>query len=148
MTRVLLVDDHAVVRRGVRDILTEALGKVAFGEAANPGERLEKLQEEAWDVVGAGHFAARARRGRRAAGHETATSNGRSLVLSMHAEEHYALRAAARGGVRLCEQSRVPPMGWRARCRNGTTWAHTCQLRGWPETLAKSLKHRLVTGRV
>jgi DNA-binding NarL/FixJ family response regulator len=28
MTRILLVDDHAVVRRGVRDILSEALGKV------------------------------------------------------------------------------------------------------------------------
>ena len=31
MTRILLVDDHAVVRRGVRDILTESLGKVSFG---------------------------------------------------------------------------------------------------------------------
>ena len=51
MTRVLLVDDHAVVRRGVRDILTEALGKVSFGEAAKPSEALEKLQKESWDVV-------------------------------------------------------------------------------------------------
>jgi len=48
MTRVLLVDDHAVVRRGVRDILTEALGKVEFGEACKPSEALEKLQKEAW----------------------------------------------------------------------------------------------------
>jgi DNA-binding NarL/FixJ family response regulator len=44
MTRVLLVDDHAVVRRGVRDILTESLGKVVFGEASKPSEALEKLQ--------------------------------------------------------------------------------------------------------
>jgi len=29
--RILLVDDHAVVRRGVRDILTDDLGKVSFG---------------------------------------------------------------------------------------------------------------------
>jgi CheY-like chemotaxis protein len=51
VTRILLVDDHAVVRRGVRDILTESLGKVTFGEASKPSEAIEKLQGEDWDVV-------------------------------------------------------------------------------------------------
>jgi len=97
MTRVLLVDDHAVVRRGVRDILTEALGNVAFGEAGKPSEALEKLKHDPWDVVildislpGRG-------------GVEALRDIKRLrpkipvLVLSMHSEEHYALRALRAG---------------------------------------------------
>ena len=97
MTRVLLVDDHAVVRRGVRDILTEALGKVVFGEACKPSEALEKLQKEAWDVVvldislpgRGGVDALRDMKRLRPA--------VPVLVLSMHPEEHYALRALRAG---------------------------------------------------
>jgi len=97
MTRILLVDDHAVVRRGVRDILTESLGKVEFGEAAKPSEAIEKLQGEDWDVVvldislpGRGGLEAlrEIKRLRPAVP---------VLVLSMHAEEHYALRALRAG---------------------------------------------------
>lgn len=97
MTRVLLVDDHAVVRRGVRDILTEALGKVAFGEAGKPSEALEKLQKESWDVVvldislpGRGGVDALRDMKR-------LRPTVPVLVLSMHAEEHYALRALRAG---------------------------------------------------
>jgi DNA-binding NarL/FixJ family response regulator len=97
MTRVLLVDDHAVVRRGVRDILTEALGKVSFGEAGKPSEALEKMQKETWDVVvldislpgRGGVDALRDMKRLRPA--------VPVLVLSMHAEEHYALRALRAG---------------------------------------------------
>jgi DNA-binding NarL/FixJ family response regulator len=97
MTRILLVDDHAVVRRGVRDILTESLGKVEFGEAAKPSEAIEKLQGEDWDIVvldislpGRGGLEAlrEIKRLRPAVP---------VLVLSMHAEEHYALRALRAG---------------------------------------------------
>jgi two-component system, NarL family, invasion response regulator UvrY len=97
MTRILLVDDHAVVRRGVRDILTESLGKVSFGEAAMPSEAIEKLQAEDWDVVvldislpGRGGLDAlrEIKRLRPAVP---------VLVLSMHAEDHYALRALRAG---------------------------------------------------
>ena len=97
MIRILLVDDHAVVRRGVRDILTEALGKVAFGEASKPSEAMEKLQAEDWDVVvldislpGRGGLDAlrEIKRLRPALP---------VLVLSMHAEDHYALRALRAG---------------------------------------------------
>jgi two-component system, NarL family, invasion response regulator UvrY len=81
----------------VRDILTEALGNVAFGEAGRPSEALEKLQRDPWDVVildislpGRG-------------GVEALRDIKRLrpkipvLVLSMHAEEHYALRALRAG---------------------------------------------------
>ena len=97
MTRILLVDDHAVVRRGVRDILTESLGKVTFGEAAKPSEAIEQLQTSDWDVVvldislpGRGGLDAlrEIKRLRPAVP---------VLVLSMHAEDHYALRALRAG---------------------------------------------------
>lgn len=97
MTRVLLVDDHAVVRRGVRDILTEAMGKLTFGEASKPSEALDILQREDWDVVildislpGRGGLDALRDMKR-------LRPNVPVLVLSMHAEDHYALRAL-RGG--------------------------------------------------
>jgi two-component system, NarL family, invasion response regulator UvrY len=97
MTRVLLVDDHAVVRRGVRDILTEALGNVAFGEAGKPSEALEKLQRESWDVVVLdislpGRGGVDALRDMKRLRPKVPV-----LVLSMHAEEHYALRALRAG---------------------------------------------------
>jgi DNA-binding NarL/FixJ family response regulator len=97
MTRVLLVDDHAVVRRGVRDILTEALGKLTFGEASKPSEALDILQREDWDVVildislpGRGGLDALRDMKR-------LRPNVPVLVLSMHAEDHYALRALRAG---------------------------------------------------
>jgi len=106
MIRILLVDDHAVVRRGVRDILTEALGKVAFGEASKPSEAIEKLQAEDWDVVvldislpGAADWMPYVRVKRLRAGPARA-------VLSMHAEDHYALRALRAGAAGLREQGK------------------------------------------
>jgi two-component system, NarL family, invasion response regulator UvrY len=97
MTRVLLVDDHAVVRRGVRHILTEALGDVAFGEAGKPSEALEKLEHEIWDVVVLdislpGRGGVDALRDIKRLRPKLPV-----LVLSMHPEEHYALRALRAG---------------------------------------------------
>jgi two-component system, NarL family, invasion response regulator UvrY len=97
MTRVLLVDDHAVVRRGVRHILTEALGDVSFGEAGKPSEALEKLEHETWDVVVLdislpGRGGVDALRDMKRLRPKVPV-----LVLSMHPEEHYALRALRAG---------------------------------------------------
>jgi DNA-binding NarL/FixJ family response regulator len=97
MTRVLLVDDHAVVRRGVRHILTEALGDVSFGEAGKPSEALEKLEHESWDVVVLdislpGRGGVDALRDMKRLRPKVPV-----LVLSMHSEEHYALRALRAG---------------------------------------------------
>lgn len=51
MIRVLVVDDHAVVRHGLRRILNDAQGIEVGGEAANGVEALKKLRAERWDVV-------------------------------------------------------------------------------------------------
>jgi DNA-binding NarL/FixJ family response regulator len=51
MTRVLIADDHEIVRHGLRDILTTRLGKVAVSEAKDAGEAINLLIKEDWDLV-------------------------------------------------------------------------------------------------
>ena len=49
--RVLIADDHAVFRRGLRDTLAEAFSKVTFGEARTAQEALDQVRRQDWDVV-------------------------------------------------------------------------------------------------
>src|SRR5262245_46773363 len=102
LVRVLLVDDHTIVRRGVRTLLAEAFPRSAFGEAEHPREAMALLEGQRWDVVlldislpGRG-------------GMDTLKEMKRLypelpvLVLSMHPEAQYAarvLRAGAAGYV-------------------------------------------------
>lgn len=51
MLKILIADDHAIVRRGLRDILREAAEPATVGEAGTGLEALEKAQSEAWDVI-------------------------------------------------------------------------------------------------
>jgi two-component system, NarL family, invasion response regulator UvrY len=51
MMRVLIVDDHAVVRRGLRSLLSDEFLGAAFGEASNATQALEQLQKKEWDVA-------------------------------------------------------------------------------------------------
>lgn len=49
--RALLVDDHEIVRRGLKQLLAEAFPDTVFGEAETaPGAR-EQLAAESWDLV-------------------------------------------------------------------------------------------------
>lgn len=49
--KVLIVDDHAVVRRGLQQILSDEYKDLEFGEAKNANEALEHIVATAWDVV-------------------------------------------------------------------------------------------------
>lgn len=51
MLRILLADDHAVVRRGVKQIIAEAFAQATFGEAQNVHELLKLIGSERWDIV-------------------------------------------------------------------------------------------------
>ena len=51
MTRVLIADDHEIVRHGLRDILTTRLGKMAVSEAKDAGEAINLLIQKDWDLV-------------------------------------------------------------------------------------------------
>jgi two-component system invasion response regulator UvrY len=49
--RILLVDDHPVVRHGIRQILIDGLKTVSIGEASDVPTAAARIQEETWDIV-------------------------------------------------------------------------------------------------
>jgi two-component system, NarL family, invasion response regulator UvrY len=51
MTRFLIVDDHELLRRGLRSILTEAFPGVVIGEATDGRQALKAIEERDWDLV-------------------------------------------------------------------------------------------------
>jgi two-component system, NarL family, invasion response regulator UvrY len=51
MTRVLLADDHAIVRGGLKEILVRRLEGVECGEAENAEQVLTQVREHPWDLL-------------------------------------------------------------------------------------------------
>ena len=51
MTRILLADDHELVRRGLRQILAEVFPELVVAEAKDARETLEAANKESWDIV-------------------------------------------------------------------------------------------------
>ena len=51
MTNILIVDDHTVVRQGLKQILQEEYSEALFGEATSGNEALEKIRNNPWDIV-------------------------------------------------------------------------------------------------
>jgi DNA-binding NarL/FixJ family response regulator len=49
--KILIVDDHAVVRRGLQQIVLDEYKDLVFGEATNGQEALEIVSQQDWDVV-------------------------------------------------------------------------------------------------
>jgi two-component system invasion response regulator UvrY len=95
--KILLTDDHAVVRQGLKLILADHFKKAVFGQARNATEALARIAKENWDVLVL-----------------DITMPGRSgleilqdvkrlrpklpvLVLSMHPEDQFAVRMLKAG---------------------------------------------------
>lgn len=95
--KVLIADDHAVVRRGVREILEEAPLGLFVDETASAGETLKAVRDKAYDIVlldisfpdGSGLDVLRQIRAN--------CPHTRVLLLSMYPEEQYAQRALRLG---------------------------------------------------
>ena len=51
MIKVLIADDHAIVRKGLREVLRGEDDLSVAGEASNGLEAIERALGEAWDVV-------------------------------------------------------------------------------------------------
>jgi DNA-binding NarL/FixJ family response regulator len=49
--RILITDDHTVVRQGLKLILADHFKKSVFGEARNAHEALTRTAQEKWDVM-------------------------------------------------------------------------------------------------
>jgi DNA-binding NarL/FixJ family response regulator len=97
MIRVLIVDDHAVVRQGLRNILERARGIEIGGEAANGVEALKLLRDGKWDVVILDISMPGASGADILKQILDGDSGARVLVLSSHTEEQYAVRMMKAG---------------------------------------------------
>ena len=97
MIRVILCDDHALIRRGVRDTLCDASDIEVVGEAGDYGELRELLRRTNCDVLVL-DINLPGRSGLDAL-HvlKDESHNMRVLVLSMFPEDQYAIRALRAG---------------------------------------------------
>jgi DNA-binding NarL/FixJ family response regulator len=95
--RILLADDHAVVRHGLKQILADEFKRAAFGEARNAQEALDLVWKENWDVAIL-DITMPGRSGLDVL-REIKKSKPRLpvLVLSMHPENQFAVRVLKRG---------------------------------------------------
>lgn len=97
MIRILAVDDHAVVRDGLRRILDEAPFETAFGEASTAQEALSLVREGNWDAVVL-DISLGGRNGLELLKElKQIRPKLPVLILSMHSEEQYARRAFRAG---------------------------------------------------
>ena len=95
MWKILTVDDHEVVRRGLKDMFTEA--SATFGEARSGAEALTLIREQDWDIVVL-DISLGGRNGLEVLGEiKQLKPSLPVLILSMHAEEQYAVRAFKAG---------------------------------------------------
>ena len=49
--KILIADDHPIVRRGLRDFLAEQFRDATFGEAGDAKHTLDFIERQAWDVA-------------------------------------------------------------------------------------------------
>jgi DNA-binding NarL/FixJ family response regulator len=97
--RVLLADDHALVRAGMRSLLGAMSQVEVVAEAASGEEALQLAERERPDVV-LMDIAMRGMTGLEAAARLRERSPGvRVVILSMHAGEEYVLQALRAGAV-------------------------------------------------
>jgi len=51
MLRILLTDDHPLIRLGLKQLLVAGFGKTIIGEASNAQEALDQVAKKDWDVL-------------------------------------------------------------------------------------------------
>src|SRR6478752_746189 len=95
--KILLADDHTVVRSGLKEILACGLERAVFGEARNTQEALLLLWKKKWDVVVL-DITMPGRSGLEVL-REIKKSHPKLpvLVLSMHLESQFAVRVLKQG---------------------------------------------------
>ncbi len=108
MIRVLVADDHPIVRRGLKEIIAEETDMAVLGEASSSAEVLDLVRKEDWDVVilditmpGRGGLDAldelRRLRPRLPV-----------LILSMHPEDQYGVRVLKAGAAGYLTKETAP----------------------------------------
>jgi DNA-binding NarL/FixJ family response regulator len=108
MIRVLIADDHAVVREGLRQIITKQADMVVAEEAATGADVLNKIGEASYDVVLL-DLSMPGRSGLEILGDiKRVHPETRVLILSVHAESLYAVRALKAGASGYLSKESAP----------------------------------------
>ncbi len=108
MTRILIADDHSIVRRGLKQILTDDFPFAHIEEVADAHELIIKVMKEKWDVV----ISDLSMPGR--SGLESLQQIKEHypklpvLILSVHPEEHYAIRVLKAGAAGYLNKDTAP----------------------------------------
>jgi two-component system invasion response regulator UvrY len=108
MPQILVADDHAIVRRGLIEILRDSVPGAAFGEAETGWRALELARAQKWDLAildvslpdQSGLEVLKQIRG--------FAPRLPVLVLSMHPEEQFALRALRAGAAGYVTKKTAP----------------------------------------
>jgi DNA-binding NarL/FixJ family response regulator len=138
--RVLIADDHAVFRRGLKETLGEAFPRLTFGEAKTAQEALDFVSRQDWEIV----ILDISMPGK--SGLDILEDLKRLrprlpvLLLSMHPEEQFAKRALKAGAAGYLTKESVPEELKTAvrRVLAGSRYVST--------TLAERLAHDLSQG--
>jgi two-component system, NarL family, invasion response regulator UvrY len=95
--KILIADDHEIIRHGVRQVLADGFKEIEFGEASNAREAVAQALQHSWDLV----VLDIAMPGRNGLDVLKELRSQRPhlpvLVLSMYPEKQYALRALRSG---------------------------------------------------
>ncbi|HJZ88248.1 MAG TPA: response regulator transcription factor [Polyangia bacterium] len=107
-TRVLIVDDHTIVREGLKQILDESANITVAGEAASGQDALTRLREESYDVVLL-DISLEDRSGldilKQIKGYWPKLP---VLILTMHREDEYAIRSLRAGAAGYLTKKSAP----------------------------------------
>ncbi|MFO0775843.1 MAG: response regulator transcription factor [Nitrospiraceae bacterium] len=108
MVRVLIADDFPLFRRGVKDMLSEGLGEVQYGEAGDATELCAKVEADAWDIV-VMDITMPGTTGTEALRQvKQARPTLPVIVLSMHPEDQYAVRMFKAGADGYLNKASTP----------------------------------------
>jgi two-component system, NarL family, invasion response regulator UvrY len=108
MIRILVADDHPIVRRGLRQIVADESDMGVVGEAQTTQEILDLARQKEWDVIVL-NISMPARGGFEALkGLKQIHSKRPVLVLSMYPEDQFAVRAFRAGAAGYMTKESAP----------------------------------------
>jgi len=108
MIRVLIADDHTVVRRGLRQILLEGFPTARIEEVPDAEELIKRVMQAEWDVV-ISDLSMPGRSGLEALQQiKQLQPKLPVLILSIHPEEQYAIRVLKAGASGYLSKDSAP----------------------------------------
>lgn len=108
MLRILIADDHTIVRKGLKQILLEEFSSAVIEEVPDAEELVKKVMAEKWDVI-LSDLSMPGRSGLDALQQiKTSFPDLPVLILSIHPEEQYALRALRSGAAGYLSKDTAP----------------------------------------